>query len=119
MKQLFEQLKSAIAKYRLTFGSELELQNQIAEILAREGIAFEREFILSPKDRPDFFIAPYAIEVKVKDSLQKHLHQMRRYNQHPNVSGTILICTKPIEAMMPPTLFGKPCAAICVGGNRL
>lgn len=119
MTELLTQLAGEFAKYRMTFGSELELQNQIAEVLTRAGIVHEREYVLSPEDRPDFFVQPFALEVKVGGSINSHLRQMQRYNRHPTVLGTILICTKPFGQMMPKTLAGKPIATINVGGNRL
>lgn len=119
MNELIERIKSAIAKYRLTFGNELDLQNQLVEIFHAHAITFEREFVLSPQDRPDFYIKPFAVEVKVGGSIESHLRQLQRYNSHPAVSGTILICTKPFQFMMPETLSKKPVAAINVGGKRL
>lgn len=143
MNDLLAKLTVEFAKYRMTFGNELELQNQIAEILTSAGIEFVREYILCKEDRPDFFIADcrlpivdlgkqdrlkaelqtagsgFAIEVKVGGSINAHLRQMQRYNRHPTVQGTILICTKPFGRMMPETLADKPVAAINVGGNRL
>lgn len=117
MTNLVQQIKSACAKYRMTFGSELELQDQLAEIFTIAGIAFEREYKLSAADRPDFFIAPFAIEVKVGGSLNSHLRQLQRYNLHGKVAGTIFISTKPF--FLPETLAGKPVEIINVGGNRL
>jgi len=119
MTELLSQLKTEFSKYRMTFGSELELQNQIAEILTRAGIAHQREHVLSPEDRPDFLVQTIALEVKVGGSINSHLRQMQRYNRHATVAGTILICTKPFGQMMPETLAGKPIASINVGGNRL
>lgn len=119
MNELIDRIRAAIAKYRLTFGDEMALQNQLAEIFTAHAITFEREYVLSAQDRPDFFIMPFAIEVKLGGSIDKHLRQMKRYNNHPNVQGTILICTKPFAFMLPETLSGKPVAAINVGGKRL
>jgi hypothetical protein len=119
MKELTQKIAVAIAGYRLTFSNELELQNLLCDIFERAGIAFQREFQLSPEDRPDFYIKPFAIEVKVGGSIINHLRQMKRYNSHDCVEGTILIGTKPFAAMIPPLLSGKPIACINVGGLRL
>lgn len=117
MKDLVSQLRAALAKYRLTFGDEIGLQNQLDSIFKAEGIEVEREFILSPEDRPDFFTAGYAIEVKVGGSIESHMRQVKRYNNHAAISGSILICTRPY--CVPETISGKPFACINVGRNRL
>lgn len=119
MNNLVQQIKKALPKYRLTFGSELDLQDQLAELFSIEGIAFKREMKLSERDRPDFMTQPgaIAIEVKVAGSIESHLRQLKRYNDNDLVNGTILIGTKPFR--VPETLSGKPVAAINVGGNRL
>jgi hypothetical protein len=56
MKELVARIESAVAKYRLTFGNEAELQGQLSEVLAYEGIVFEREFVVSAGERPDFWV---------------------------------------------------------------
>ena len=119
MRQLKEKIEFELAKYRLTFSNEFELQNLLADIFKQANIEYEREFQLTKKDRPDFLILPdgYAVEVKVGGSIDSHLRQMKRYNNHAAVLGTILIGTRPYS--MPDTLSGKPVALINVGGNRL
>ena len=117
MKELVEKLKTAIGKYRFTFGTELQMQDQLAEVFTTAGIYFEREFKLSAADRPDFFISQFAVETKLGGSLNEHLRQMKRYNSHEKVLGTILISTRPFE--LPETLSDKPVAGINLGGNRL
>lgn len=117
--ELKKQIELAISQYRMTFGNEEELQVELAEIFTQAGIVFEREFKLSPADRPDFWIEPFAIEVKVSGSFDSHLRQVQRYNRHEEVSGTILIGTKPWANRMPETLAGKPSAYINIGRNRL
>lgn len=124
MKNLIERIETAMAKYRLTFGDELTLQNQIAEIFQKEGIEFDREVILEKASRLDFAIpfAPgdwhvWAVEVKIAGSVETHLRQMKRYNGHPDVVGTILIGTRPF--VLPETLGGKPVGLINIGNKRL
>lgn len=121
MKELVEQIRKALAGCRLTFGDELGLQDELADVFKLSGIDFVRECILTPQDRADFFVPVtgqgYAIEVKVGGSIHAHLRQVRRYNENPAVMGTILIATRPFA--VPPTLSGKPVACINVGGNRL
>jgi hypothetical protein len=129
MKELVDRIEAAVAKYRLTFGNESELQGQLAEVLSHEGIVFEREFVVSAGERPDFWVQDLlrprppllptgiAIEVKVGGSAETHLRQMKRYNDHPRISGTILIGTRKYD--LPETLSGKPVACISIGGNRL
>ena len=124
MKKIIETIESALAKYRLTFGDELTLQNQIEEIFEKEGIEFEREVVLDKASRLDFAIpfAPgdwhvWALEIKIGGSVDSHLRQLKRYNGHPDVVGTILIGTRPFA--LPETLGGKPVGMINIGGRRL
>lgn len=117
MNELIKQISGALAGYRLTFGDEVTLQNQLSTIFSTAGLVFVREFKLSPGERPDFWLEPWAVEVKVGGSLDAHLRQLQRYNKHPLVAGTILIGTKPFR--LPESLAGKPVGFINVGGNRL
>jgi hypothetical protein len=117
MNQLVEIIRAALAKYRLTFADEKQLQDQLAKIFLAEGLHFNREVSISPKDRLDFLIQEIAIEVKVGGSEESHLRQMKRYNDHPMVAGTLLISTRKYN--LPETLSGKPVAGISIGGNRL
>lgn len=117
MKELISKITAQLGKYRLTFGDEFELQQQLSVILSAAGIDFVREFKLSAHDRLDFWVEPFVIEVKVGGSVDGHLRQIKRYNSQPMVAGTILIGTKPFD--LPATLSGKPVALINVGRNRL
>lgn len=119
MQATIRKISEALAKYRLTFSNEGELQGQLAQIFTLNGIEFDREFNLSKADRPDFFLPQpkVAIEVKVAGSIEKHLRQMKRYNEHDAVAGTILIGTRPYD--LPATLSAKPVALINIGGQRL
>lgn len=138
LAELVQRIEAAVAKYRLTFADEKQLQDQLATIFAGAGMVVEREFILSKGERLDFFICGkrsigegaaipsaagtsarpgFALEVKVGGAVEGHLRQMKRYNEHPQVLGTILIATRKYD--LPESLAGKPVAGINVGGNRL
>lgn len=116
-QEIFLKMRTVLGKYRLTFRHESELQEQIADILGREQIGFVREFKLSKLDRLDFLLGRVALEVKILGSINEHLRQIKRYNAHPEIDGTILLATRPFP--VPDTLSGKPVRCINLAGNRL
>lgn len=92
---------------RFTFNDELQLQGQIERVLLAHGVKFEREKPLSRADRPDFFVAGVAVEVKVRAGSSAILRQLKRYCDHASVSSVVIVTARAlIDA--PPTLSGKP-----------
>ena len=89
---------------------EVETQNDIEEVLRRNGIKFEREKRLSPTDIVDFFLPEtgVAIEVKAaKDWSKTRVHaQCERYCQHDSVKAIVLATGK--MQGLPKFICGKP-----------
>lgn len=104
--------RKLVRQYRWSFNNEREMQNQFAEMLKAEKVPYAREFKLSDKDRPDFMVGEAALEVKTYCGLEKHLRQLKRYADHPDVKSTVLVSTRPI--IMPETLSGKPTGSIMI-----
>ena len=100
-------LAALIAGHRYSYASESELQQGIASVLATAGIEYQREGILSARDRLDFMVGPIAIEVKIADPRAAVLRQLHRYTQHPEVTAIILVTRKARHLDMPATLNGK------------
>lgn len=99
--------------------TERDLQAAIAEVLTRNGIAFEREVSLSARDRPDFMLDPgLALEVKVKGPVSEVIRQLSRYVESPRVSAVLLVTTRATH-IVPDTIEGKTIITICIGGAFL
>ena len=94
-------------RYRL--GSEGLLQIDIANHLAHNSIAFEREVKLSPADRIDFLVeGSIGIEVKAKAVARQIYRQLDRYVAYPQLSALILISNTAMGLPADRTFLTKP-----------
>ncbi len=80
--------------YKLSLSSELELQRQLEKLLKPLGPNFEKEVVLDKKNRVDFMLDGWAIEVKLKGSSRAIYRQCQRYCKFDKVKGLILITNK-------------------------
>jgi len=101
---------------RFSFQDEIELQDGIAEVLTKAGIPFEREVILSPKDRIDFMVAPAGtgVEIKIKGSVTEITRQIHRYAQLPAITGLVLVTTRMRHINLPMEMAGKPVRVVVI-----
>ncbi len=104
-------IASALASCRVLRDSERELQDAVAEILSRAGIAFEREAVLADGDRIDFLIGSVGLEVKVRGGLSALTRQLARYAASERVAELVVLTT-PRLACLPRSLHGKPLSAV-------
>lgn len=109
-----EHLSACLRSQRFAFQDEAELQDAIAAVFQRDGIGFEREVRLSPKDRIDFMVAPAGtgIEVKIDRSISEITRQLHRYAGLPQISGLVLVTTKMRLANLPAVMNGKPIRSV-------
>lgn len=100
---------------RFDYTTEAELQAAIEGWLEGHGLVFEREHILGPEDRPDFFFIEtgIALECKVKGSRMAIYRQLERYAQHCVVRGIILVTGRAMTC--PPEINGKPVRVHSIG----
>lgn len=112
-------LRQWFTQGRVRYTDEQDLQMAIWNKLLRAGVEVEREFVLGPGERPDFFIPGegLAIEVKVDGSPAVHVGQMVRYARHEVVRELLLIRPKPDK--MPPAIGGKPLHVISFWASLL
>lgn len=110
--KVFATLERLIPQYRFSFRNERIFQDEFSMMLRSEGIPFQREFSLSPGERPDFMIDSVAVDLKVGGSINSHLRQLKRYADHESVSAIALVATRPFS--VPATLSNKPCACFCI-----
>ena len=91
---LVRRLAVLLNSFAFRYASEIQLHEGIASVLDAEGIAYEREVVLDPKNRLDFLVVgAVAIEVKVGGSLSQALGQVNRYCAHGRVGGVLLAST--------------------------
>lgn len=105
--------------YRLRYGTEVQLQDAIEEALRAEKIAFERELILSPRERIDFLCGSIGIEVKINESMSQALRQAHRYLSDTRLSALALVGTKAWLARLPRELLGKPLYGVQIKASLL
>lgn len=104
-------LRGALAAYSYRYGSEVQLHERLGEVLTAAGISYQREFVLDPKNRADFWIDGVVVEVKVDGSLAEAARQVGRYIGLEQVSGVLLASTKPwarTPLQVKPKFGGKP-----------
>lgn len=102
-----------LSGFAYRYGNEIQLQDGIATVLAAEGLAFEREFVVDAKNRMDFLVeGTLAIEVKVDGSFAQAISQVNRYSALDAVHGVLLAATpqwaRQSLAAAPGAFHGKP-----------
>ena len=93
-------------------GSEQDLQDAVAAVLAEVGPA--REWVHG-RDRPDFFVDGVAIEVKVDGSLSALTRQCYRYAQIEEVAAILVVTNRHRLAQLPAEMNGRPVRVVMVG----
>lgn len=90
------QLRDLLQAHRYTFRDELQLHEAIAIVLGRAGIEFEREKVITPVSRLDFYLPQWriGIEVKTQGSAAVAWRQVERYLGHPDVDGVLLAASR-------------------------
>lgn len=116
----------AILGHRYRYRDEVQLQDQVAQVLAGAGIEALREFRLSERDRVDFLLPTalthldgIAVEVKIKGSRADIIRQLWRYAQHGMVAGILLVTDRALVGSAPMQMLGKPVRPLLLlGGLR-
>jgi hypothetical protein len=92
--------------------SEYKLHEIIARELTNEGISFQREVPLGPRNRIDFLTSNgIGIEAKKgKPNEQQVFNQLERYSQFESVTGLILLIERYMD--LPEEINGKPVRSI-------
>ncbi len=100
---------------------ERDLQDGIEHVLGGSGFRVEREFRLSPRDRPDFMIEGcVAVEVKMRASGSAVLSQLARYAADRRVKA-IVVATPRLSSLsgMPAEILGVPVRNAALPGPGL
>lgn len=111
------QIIRALAWARFIAPNEARLQEQVAFALKSDGIVAAREFVLSQRDRPDFFVPTdgadgIAVELKVQCDAKELLRQVGRYAEHARVVGIVAAAVSHHVLQLPATIGGKPLVSI-------
>ncbi|MFF8187715.1 hypothetical protein ACF044_10705 [Microbacterium sp. NPDC016588] len=122
-------LRDWILSRRMTYGTELELQDAIADRLAGEvrlGRPITdagREINLDARNRIDFLVevdgVPVGVEVKIHGSRADVVRQLTRYAAFPEIHELLLVTTKAIHHNIPTELGGKPVVLCSLVGAAL
>lgn len=93
---------------RFDLSSEKQLQAGIQDVFISAGLPFKREYRLTAKEIPDFFVHDaIAIECKVKGAKKMDIYrQLCRYADHPDVK--ILVLASNVSMGLPPDINQKP-----------
>lgn len=105
------------SKFPLT--NEKDVQAAIEIVLSLSNIAFKREYRLTERDIPDFFLrGGIVIEVKMRGQQKMGIYrQLERYAEHPSVS--VLILATNIAMGLPEVIDGKPTLMASLGKGWL
>lgn len=78
-------------------------------------VKIEREFSLSPKDRPDFLIdGRIVVEVKIRGARKREVwDQLLRYAKHDRVTDLVLVTN--LSMGLPATANGKDTRYVSLG----
>lgn len=102
-------LAATISSRRFRVASEADLQVGVERILKEEGETFEREAIMSKKDRIDFLLADrIGIELKIAGSTSDVIRQLMRYAENERVAALLLVTTRMIHRGAQGQMNGKP-----------
>ena len=113
-------ITSALENKRFRFTTEDELQQGIEIALTQAKLPFEREKILSLRDRPDFVVGQhFAIEIKIKGTLAQALRQINRYAEHTDIKEILVVGTPYWIPKLPASIGDKPVYAMRLTGSLL
>jgi len=117
MRFIMQEILKTLSNLRINpVNEEFDLQMEIAKLFDATGIEYEKECILGPRNRVDFYVGGIVIEIKKgKPNKQQVTNQLRRYAQFSDVKGIILVVEKNLD--IPKEINGKPCVSF--GLNKL
>lgn len=84
-------LQVLLGAFAYRYANEIQLQDAIAGVLDGEGIGYQREFVVDPKNRIDFVVdGGVAIEIKVDGSFSRAISQVGRYSALESITAVLL-----------------------------
>lgn len=118
---MLETLTKILRSYRLRFGNEQQLQDDIASVLAMTGFSYSREHRFNEKDRIDFFLDRdgIGIECKVEGSPSAVAQQCVRYADIDELHALILVSRRANHDLGVDAMRGKPFQFVWIAGGAL
>jgi len=102
-------------RYRTS--TEAALQDSIEQHLTSSGVEFEREKVLAPGERIDFFAGGVGIEAKARANKRAVFRQLERYATNDAIDALILITGTAMG--LPATVKGKALFYVSIGRSAL
>jgi len=106
-----EHIVARLMSYRVRTGQETAFQEDVATVLQREGVDFEREYDLGPgRGRIDFYVPALrlGLELKVKGTVAIVAEQLQRYATSREIDALVLVTARTRLNHIPQRLGGKP-----------
>jgi hypothetical protein len=110
-----------LSSYRFSGRNEEDYQDAVEDVLVKQGVQYEREVWLTPRDRIDFLVEPgWGVEVKVDGSRSEHLRQLGRYATSERVQGLVLASSRlALLADIPPAIHDVPLRTLHLRGRLM
>jgi hypothetical protein len=104
---------------RYHYNDEKGLQDGIQVVLETNLVPFEREVVLSPRDRIDFLVNnAIGVEVKIASiSAEVMQRQLDRYALDSRINHLILVTNRSRHLNLPRTIQGKPLTCLFLLNN--
>lgn len=108
----------ALYNTKYCYHSEKDLQQGVAQVLSDLGSAFKPEYLLTPRNRIDFFLSNgIGIECKSDDSkggtsLAAVTRQLHRYAQSDQIKELILLTSMSKHKNLPNLMNEKPLSVV-------
>jgi hypothetical protein len=96
-----ERVTQVLRAYRARPQNELDIQLGLAAIFDEHGVVYQREVVLTQKDRIDFLVGTLGIEIKLQGSRHQVFQQLTRYLAHERIGEVMLFTTKSQLRVMP------------------
>lgn len=109
MTPTIDQVIKILRGYRYPISTEAALQLAVAKVLTDAGIRFERELVIDPTNRLDFYLPDFklALELKIDGSAAEVTRQLFRYVQDDRVAFVVLMTSVYRHARVPHEMRGK------------
>lgn len=111
------ELSTLLNSYRLRYGTERQLQDDVERALEAERIPFIRE-CRTFTGPIDFLVeGAIGVECKIAGGASQVLPQLLRYAAEPNIGGIVLVTSRPTHRFSVETLGGVPFRTLWIAGN--
>lgn len=107
---IVDRVCAAFAGYRLRFGTEAMLQDDVESLLSALGWQYVREHWLVGESRIDFYLPEWRVGIECKtDGGQSAVYeQLIRYAAHPSIAGLVLVSRRRTHNLGVAALLEKP-----------